>query len=765
MNELFSQGGKGSTGILTNKQAIARHFGVKQSEVLYFSVGAVLDGYKVIYDKSTQRSYSLPAGIPSGTTAISLSTDAVLVHSAGSEDLGTLAATRKEFVTKQENFNTGFTISTHNEQVVTADGVYYWAGSLPKVVPPGSSIEETGGVNATAWVNSYSNTVLCIKDLLTQPQRGTVSVVGYISGTDFGGGDFYWDAARPRSKHNGITVFSPTVPFSGLYADIPNFHAKVGETAPDANGCWVRKDCGRKVLMSWGGVDISGTQPMDAVVTSMCTYVHNTRQILDADENAVLKAGFTTGTQTKDKHNVFTQASVILEGKFVTIRGNGAKIDTYHPVHRERSVFVLRNGGYNISGFKWNDGYTDFSTSPADTQHKQGEWWMGIVADGAVTLVADHHEVTAAQVFVRADAFNATDWNERVTVRHSKFDYITNYCFLSRKLKHYEFSYNEVKHNGREWHTYGEACAPTTYTTHTIVRSNNFFNQIAEQSCITPGSYHKSCLIVNNHCERYRGIFVEIGSSSNISILNNYSYSSGERDSSHILLVSGGVDDEPEGGLNNLLINGNVFENGPYTLREYNTGTPVRRGITFSNNRIIDCPMPNMGNAAYHSMAFTNNYCQPPADFPYLVWAGKNPIIEGNTFVGGIIRARDLGYTITNPIIRNNVFRDGSTVQTFPALIDMTDFTRLVAEGNDVTNATFTRVIVDPANCTSVGFKRIGQAEGFESNPATLYGAKLTDVINGDIVMNNNPGNAEGGYAWVCVNSGSKQFGKIVVAV
>ena len=40
MNELFSQGGKGSTGILTNKQAVARHFGVKQSEIVYFSVGA-----------------------------------------------------------------------------------------------------------------------------------------------------------------------------------------------------------------------------------------------------------------------------------------------------------------------------------------------------------------------------------------------------------------------------------------------------------------------------------------------------------------------------------------------------------------------------------------------------------------------------------------------------------------------------------------------------------------------------------------------------
>lgn len=63
MNELFSQGGKGSTGILTNKQAIARKFGVKQNEVVYFSVGVDLGGYKVIYDKETQRAYSLPADI------------------------------------------------------------------------------------------------------------------------------------------------------------------------------------------------------------------------------------------------------------------------------------------------------------------------------------------------------------------------------------------------------------------------------------------------------------------------------------------------------------------------------------------------------------------------------------------------------------------------------------------------------------------------------------------------------------------------------
>lgn len=92
MNKMFTQP-TGSVAKQTNKQSIARHFGVKQSEVVYFSVGAPLTGYKVIYDKESQRVYSLPADIAPGTTAISLSA-AILVHSAGSVDLGELAVSR-----------------------------------------------------------------------------------------------------------------------------------------------------------------------------------------------------------------------------------------------------------------------------------------------------------------------------------------------------------------------------------------------------------------------------------------------------------------------------------------------------------------------------------------------------------------------------------------------------------------------------------------------------------------------------------------------
>lgn len=153
MNELFSQGGKGSTGILTNKQAVARHFGVKQSEVVYFSVGALLTGYKVIYDKVAQRAYTLPADIGSGVTAVSLSPAGVLVHSAGNVDLGALAVAREEYVTLPGSFDTGVTVNTKNELVVFTDGKYRWDGTLPKAVPAGSTPASTGGVGLGAWVS------------------------------------------------------------------------------------------------------------------------------------------------------------------------------------------------------------------------------------------------------------------------------------------------------------------------------------------------------------------------------------------------------------------------------------------------------------------------------------------------------------------------------------------------------------------------------------------------------------------------------------
>lgn len=151
MNELFSQGGKGSVGILTNKQAVARHFGVKQSEVVYFAMGAELSGYRVIYDKVSQRAYTLPDAISAGTTALSLNTAGLLIHSGGSVDLGALGVTRGEFFNVQGNSVTGATLHTKNDKVLIGNYWYRWDGTLPKNLPAGSTIA-SGDVGVNKWM-------------------------------------------------------------------------------------------------------------------------------------------------------------------------------------------------------------------------------------------------------------------------------------------------------------------------------------------------------------------------------------------------------------------------------------------------------------------------------------------------------------------------------------------------------------------------------------------------------------------------------------
>lgn len=83
MKDMFAQGGSGSAGIKTNKQAIARACNVKVSEVIYSNdTITTLDGKKVIYDKPNQYIWGLPSGIPSGATIVSV-TGSTLIYAPG----------------------------------------------------------------------------------------------------------------------------------------------------------------------------------------------------------------------------------------------------------------------------------------------------------------------------------------------------------------------------------------------------------------------------------------------------------------------------------------------------------------------------------------------------------------------------------------------------------------------------------------------------------------------------------------------------------
>ena len=176
MKDMFAQGGSGSTGIKTNKQAVARDFGVKQSEVTYATVGQDISGYKVLYDKASQRAFFIPAGLPSGSNLISF-TNGVLTTSSGAVDLGSLAVDREDWVRLQRGFSEGVTLLYNNDVIFDGTNWYRWAGTFPtngKVVSSGSTPASTGGINSNAWVPVGAET---LRKQLADP-NSIVSIAG-----------------------------------------------------------------------------------------------------------------------------------------------------------------------------------------------------------------------------------------------------------------------------------------------------------------------------------------------------------------------------------------------------------------------------------------------------------------------------------------------------------------------------------------------------------------------------------------------------------
>lgn len=681
-----------------------------------------------------------------------------------------------------DSFEDGNTLTLPNHALrLESTGEYYrWDGSFPKVVPAGSTPATTGGIGEGAWVAvgaaafgqsiAIVDSVKALMSVSDKAANNLRHVTGYVPGTTFGGGDFYWDASKPKSQHNGITIFSPTVPWDGSYSGLAAFLAGTGETDSSGAGCWLRSKKG-DILASWAGFDVTGTQVADDIIKAACVLAANTRRCLRIDPGSTVKWGFTHLTQYHDKFNLNLQTSVVLSGisGLSIYADNDVEFNTDHPTYRERTVFGVINGKNNtIAGFNWNSNFTDYSISPSDTMHKIQEHWKGVVSEGNDGLIVRNNRVNACHVFVMADNTNlATNLqNKNVQVLENNFKYVVNYCVISRSLEWLTFDRNDVSYQGRTWHTFGEAVAPTTQTKHIRVCDNRFTNQIAGQSCITPGPHIESGLISGNYCKRHYGLFIENGSTSNLIITNNVSISTGERaDTAHILLV-GEVDDQPVGNSphSNVLISNNLFQGGGEAVREYNTGIVLRSGFRVINNQMVDCKPPAISNQSFIGLEFVGNFLVAPSDFPDLILGGQHTVIKDNTLVGVRIRARNLGYTILDMSVVDNTFRANAIGDSYVALIDFTEFTGLVARGNDVSASNFTNVIVLPANCNVAGFRNVGVTEGLSDNPFTLYGSKLRCQL-GDIVYNKEPSSFQNKLCWTCVDSTAKTFGSINVAI
>ncbi|EOK2621350.1 phage head-binding domain-containing protein, partial [Escherichia coli] len=242
-----------------------------------------------------------------------------------------------------------------------------------------------------------------IHTLMSEPAGNhTLNVIGYVPGTNFGGGQFYWDASMPKSQHNGITIFSPTVPWDGSYSGLTAFLSGTGETDGGGTGCWRRSNKG-DIMASWAGFDISGNQVADDIIKAACILAANTRRCLRIDPGSIVKWGFTHPTQYHDKFNLNVQTSVVLDGinGLTVYADNDVEFNTDHPVYRERVVFGVFNGKNNtFKGFNWNSNFTDYSISPTDTEHKIQEHWKGFVFEGCSYNSVRKNNVNACHVFV-----------------------------------------------------------------------------------------------------------------------------------------------------------------------------------------------------------------------------------------------------------------------------------------------------------------------------------------------------------------------------
>lgn len=160
------------------------------------------------------------------------------------------------------NFSTGCTITAANQVVSDNVSLWRWGGALPKVVNAGSSPTPS---SPTAWTavsggssDSGFKTSLAAPDTsdviagfkakqlrvvdglkgLTPTAGVVMQVKGFYAGSNYGGGNYHYEATRSKTEHNGVTVIAPEAisAWNGTLTGIATLFSWSGT----GNGCYVK---------------------------------------------------------------------------------------------------------------------------------------------------------------------------------------------------------------------------------------------------------------------------------------------------------------------------------------------------------------------------------------------------------------------------------------------------------------------------------------------------------------------------------------------
>lgn len=206
-----------------------------------------------------------------------------------------------------DSFEKGNTLKSINQALrwkANNNAFYSWRGVYPKIVPPNSTPETTGGISESAWVDVSDLTLRSqvaavdgFKLIGRCPDIATlrvveptldlqkINVIEYATGYKSGGGYFYHDGTDTTTPDNGVTVIVT------------------------ANGKrWKREyDIFDGVLVDWAGADPKGVRPSE-----------------DAFQRAVLAGN---GIRLKGKY-VVNKPIIITASDGFFIKGTSRRRDT-----------------------------------------------------------------------------------------------------------------------------------------------------------------------------------------------------------------------------------------------------------------------------------------------------------------------------------------------------------------------------------------------------------------------------------------------------
>lgn len=590
-----------------------------------------------------------------------------------------------------------------------------------------------------------------IHELMSEPTGNhTLNVIGYVPGTNFGGGQFYWDASKPKSQHNGITIFSPTVPWDGSYAGLAAFLAGTGETDGSGSGCWIRSTCVFDAIHTvWAGHDVTGVSSSNAAVEAAIR-LSATKGVGSRISAGKLKVDFDEAIAHKDKFLVTRQTAFYLENLNLNIYAdNDVDIDISSSTATERVVFGLKNCTGTVSGFNWNSDFTDYSTGPSDTTLKPEEDWIGFVLEGCNIKIKKQH-VNSSRIFINADALKGMA-NSYVSLTDSYFKYNVNYCIVTRNCDYSEFINNETWYSGRTWHTYGEDYAISEDSRRSYAHNNRFYRPISIQSRIPPAG--ENITITDNYYEG-SGIFVEVFAANNVICTGNTSKITTDaagRNSAHYLLITNdpGGDWGVNTGLSNILISNNIMIGGGMAVQGYNEGNQLKTGLIVTDNILIDTKAPRLTASSWISPMFANNDCKFAVGFGDVGIGGQRPRVINNILDGGYISLSP-GYTVISPVFEDNQFRNtvGATLDT---VFFMDNFTGGVFRNNNIEASSFLRIFPSESSVAKVGFKFADS--GFSQSPTGIYGVKCIVqpadwIVSDGAITYGNP------VAWVGATTG-----------